>query len=429
MSVHITALEAERFKRLTAVQMKLTPEGLTVIGGGNGQGKTSVLDAITYALGGERYRPSEAKNRDAARPPRIKLTLSNGLIVTRDGKNSALNVTDPKSASSGQRVLDKFVEALALNLPKFMKSTSSEKAQTLLRVVGAGDKLAELTAKESGLVEERRVAGREADRTAKVLEGLAYTADVPDEFISVTELVEQINEAQAMARDKENKERLCDDIASERAGNSSHIDALEEEIEALHGKILAAKQKQVQLTKRQENGEGIISTIVIPDIEPLRESIATAETTNETIRDNRRYNEAKSAARGAAERHDKLDAAVSNVRDDKGDLLAGVKMPLDGLSVVDSELVYNGDLWDCMSGADQLMVSASIVKQINPECGFVLVDKLEQMDVATLGKFGAWAFSENLQIIGTRVSTTAEDCTVIIEDGAIKLPGGDNGQV
>ena len=72
-----------------------------------------------------------------------------------------------------------------------------------------------------------------------------------------------------------------------------------------------------------------------------------------------------------------------------------------------------------MSSAEQLIVATSIVRKLNPECGMVLVDKLEQMDVDTLKEFGAWAEKEGLQIIGTRVST-GEECSIIIEDGYVK---------
>lgn len=59
MSVKITQFEVENVKRIKAVQITPSPTGLTVIGGRNNQGKTSVLDAIMWALGGDRYRPSQ----------------------------------------------------------------------------------------------------------------------------------------------------------------------------------------------------------------------------------------------------------------------------------------------------------------------------------------------------------------------------------
>ena len=78
-----------------------------------------------------------------------------------------------------------------------------------------------------------------------------------------------------------------------------------------------------------------------------------------------------------------------------------------------------------MSGSDQLRVATAIVRKLNPECGFVLLDKLEQMDLHTLQDFGDWLRAEGLQAIATRVSSGGE-CQIIIEDGYVagaeKLP-------
>ena len=84
----------------------------------------------------------------------------------------------------------------------------------------------------------------------------------------------------------------------------------------------------------------------------------------------------------------------------------------------DGELVYHGQKWDNMSGSEQLKVSTAIVRRLNPECGFVLLDKLEQMDLDTLHEFGQWLEQEGLQAIATRVSTGGE-CSLIIEDGYV----------
>ena len=49
MSVKITALEAENVKRIKAVALTPSPTGLTIVGGNNNQGKTSVLDALAWS--------------------------------------------------------------------------------------------------------------------------------------------------------------------------------------------------------------------------------------------------------------------------------------------------------------------------------------------------------------------------------------------
>ena len=106
MSVKIRDFKVENVKRVEAVHAMPTETGLTVIGGNNGQGKTSVLDAIAWALGGDKLRPSDAQRRESVIPPRIHIELSNGLIVERKGKSSALHVIDPTGQKAGQRLLD-----------------------------------------------------------------------------------------------------------------------------------------------------------------------------------------------------------------------------------------------------------------------------------------------------------------------------------
>ena len=44
--VKIIGFEAENVKRIQAVALEPSSNGLTVIGGNNGNGKTSILDAI-----------------------------------------------------------------------------------------------------------------------------------------------------------------------------------------------------------------------------------------------------------------------------------------------------------------------------------------------------------------------------------------------
>ena len=100
--VHITALEVENVKRIQTVSLEPSPTGLTVIGGANNQGKTSVLDAIAWALGGDRYRPDNVQREGSSAPARLKVTLSNGIIVERRGKNCDLKVTDPSGRRGGQ---------------------------------------------------------------------------------------------------------------------------------------------------------------------------------------------------------------------------------------------------------------------------------------------------------------------------------------
>ena len=120
--VKITALEVENVKRVKAVALDCSGQALTIIGGRNAQGKTSILDAIMWTLGGDRFKPTDAL-RDGAEKMATKIELTNGMTVERRGASGALKVTSP-DGKGGQNLLNEFVSAIALDLPKFMHASN-----------------------------------------------------------------------------------------------------------------------------------------------------------------------------------------------------------------------------------------------------------------------------------------------------------------
>ena len=128
-NVKITSLEIENLKRVKAVSLDVTGP-LTVIGGRNGQGKTSVLDSIMWALGGDKFKPSKPV-REGAQKAAVRVELSNGVTVERKGVNGSLHVTSA-TGKGGQALLNEFVSAFALDLPKFMTASGTDKAKLLL---------------------------------------------------------------------------------------------------------------------------------------------------------------------------------------------------------------------------------------------------------------------------------------------------------
>ena len=148
----------------------------------------------------------------------------------------------------------------------------------------------------------------------------------------------------------------------------------------------------------------------------LEESIANIEEINRKVRANMDKDKAEEDARDYKDQYNTLTIEIDKTRQEKTDLLQSAELPLPELSVKDGELVYKGQQWDNMSGSDRLKVSTAIVRKLNPKCGFVLLDKLEQMDTDTLNEFGQWLEQEGLQAIATRVST-GDECSIIIEDG------------
>ena len=403
-SVKINQLEIENVKRVRAVKVEPTASGLTVIGGRNNQGKTSVLDSIAWALGGNRFRPSKPQREGSVIPPSLKITLNNGIVVERKGKNSDLKVIDPSGKKAGQQLLDSFIEELALNLPKFMGASGKEKAQILLQIIGVGEQLASMEKEEASLYSERLAIGRIADQKEKFAKEQLSYPEAPKELVSASDLIRQ--EQGILAKNGENQRKR------------ENLHKLEQEYQRVNEQMEVLLQKQNQLQKDLHMARKDAVDLHDESTAELEQNIADIEDLNRKVRANLDKEKAEDEAKEYKKQYIELTEKITGIRQQKMDLLKKAELPLPGLSVEDGELVYNGQKWDNMSGSDQMKVSTAIVRRLNPNCGFVLLDKLEQMDLETMKEFGSWLEQEGLQAIATRVST-GDECAIIIEDGYV----------
>ena len=408
----INKLEIENVKRVKAVKIEPAESGLTVIGGRNNQGKTSVLDSIAWALGGDRYRPSQAAREGSVIPPHLHIVMNNGLEVERKGKNSDLKVTDPTGKRAGQQLLNAFVGELAIDLPKFMASSSREKAEVLLKIIGVGRQLHELEAQETELYNRRRAIGQIADQKAKFAREMTYYPDAPKEPVSASELIRQ--QQDILARNGENQRKRA-----QAAALLAERNRLAEKVNSLKAELKRYEDQLIQVDEDMNIAYQTAESLRDESTAELERNIQDIERINVKVRANLDKDKAEMDAQQYKNEYDSMTAKLNDVRQKKIDLLENAALPLPGLSVSDGELTYNGQKWDNMSGSDQLKVSTAIARRLNPNCGFVLLDKLEQMDLDTMREFGAWLEQEGLQAIATRVSTGGE-CQIIIEDGYVK---------
>lgn len=417
-NVKINSLEIENVKRIKAVKIEPSANGLTVIGGNNNQGKTSVLDSIAWALGGNKLRPTKPTREGSVIPPNIHIVLSNGLIVERKGKNSDLKVTDPNGRKGGQTLLDSFIEQLALNLPEFMESTEKEKASTLLRIIGVDDQLYALEEEEQKLYNERLVIGRVADQKEKFAKEQVSYDDVPKEPVSASELIRQQQEILARNGENQKKRENVKLYESQKEIKEGRIRQLESQLAAVTTALEEERATKAEIEKNLLIAQTDALTLVDESTEELEKNISQIEEINRKVRANLDKEKAEEDAKAEKAKYDAMTSQIEKVREKKIRLLNNADLPLPELSIEDGALTYKGQKWDNMSGSEQLKVSTAIVRRLNPQCGFVLLDKLEQMDVNTLKEFGAWLEGEGLQAIATRVST-GDECSIIIEDGYV----------
>ena len=424
MSLKVVSLEVENVKRVKRVDMQLAATGLTIVGGSNAQGKTSLLDAIRWTLGGDRYRPS-APGRDGLQAE-TKVTLSNGLVAQIYGKNGSLKVTDPSGKRGGITLVQDFIGTFALDLPKFLNSTAIEKCKMLLDTMpDLGKKLKDLNAEFDKVYQDRLSQGRMVELKDKHAKDLPHTEGVPDTLLTGTEMAEKLSAAMAVNAKNRN---VRDNIVMEKSRLESAVRAVvakTERVSELERMLAEARsQREVVLAdresadKRVKDAESAAASLIDEDESAVKSQMIEIDGINAKVRQNLEKQHAEEEASNLRVDYNAMSTRIEEIRADKVALLDSAKMPLEGLSILDGELIYRGAKWDCMSGAERLKVGTAICSVIKPSCGFVLLDELEKMDMRTLAEFGEWLVEHDMQAIGTRVSD-GDECSVIIEDGSV----------
>ena len=262
---------------------------------------------------------------------------------------------------------------------------------------------------ETQLYNQRHAIGQMADQKAKYAKELPQWDDVPEDPVSASELIQQQQEI--LARNGENQRKR------ERASQlEQQVKMMQERVDSLAKQLQEASEQCAAAMKDLEIARKSVKDLQDENTAQLEQNIRNIEALNVKIRANLDKEKAEDDARQYRDQYDNLTREINSIRNRKINLLNNAALPLPELSVENHVLTYKGQQWDNMSGSDQLRVATAIVRRLNPECGFVLLDKLEQMDTETLQEFGAWLEQEDLQAIATRVST-GDECSIIIEDG------------
>jgi hypothetical protein len=408
-NVKITALEIENVKRIKAVAIDCDGKPLTVIGGRNGQGKTSVLDAIMWTLGGDRFRPSDPL-REGTTAMATKITLTNGVVVERRGADGSLKVTSP-GRKGGQQLLNEFVSAIALDLPRFMNASDKERANMLLEIYpDLGAELNRLNQEAKRIYDERHALGVIVERKKKYAEELPFHDDAPNELLTGTEMTQRLQDQLRMNAENDRLRRELQSVRIKRDAAAKTVADLRARLADAEALLAKADEDLARATTSAES-------LIDEDTSAIQRELEEIDAINAKVRQNLDKARAEAEAADLSHTYNDLTRELEDVRTQRIRLLSSITLPLPDLSIdIDGFLVYRSRRWDCMSGAEQLRVAVAICASVKPECGFVLLDGLEAMDKKQLRDFAGWLAEQNLQAIATRVSD-GDECSLIIDDG------------
>ena len=226
--------------------------------------------------------------------------------MERSGKNASLKVTDPSGRKGGQKLLNEFIEPLALNLPKFMNASDKEKGETLLQIIGVGEELAELDKKENFIYSERTLVGRDADKKSKLAEALEYYPDAPEELVSASDLIKQQQEILAKNGRNEEFRQKASELERQETALRERVNNAEAEVARAKARLEELVEEFNRVSEEKEAAFLDASKLEDEDTAEIEESIANIEEINRRVRanfirqDDRRTGSRKKPAQGSA---------------------------------------------------------------------------------------------------------------------------------
>lgn len=459
----IVRLTAENVKKIRVVE--ITPSGAVVqITGRNGSGKSSVLDAIWWALSGTKHIQS-MPIRKGATSARVTLDMGE-IVVTRrfTEKDSTLTVENAEGARyrSPQRMLDDLIGALSFDPLAFSRMEPKEQFEELKRLVPLEIDVDQLDGLNRADFADRTEVNRQAKAARAQADGIVVPADLPPAPVDAKALMDRMTgavEANALIeRRKGMREKAAANIADARAAAQQAEDGLAEtiaEIERVANERVADYQRQIDALNERMNQAVAKASIDVAaarkktaelaadlraqadatqakldaaeplgvpvDVAALRDELDRAAAANAGIERRAR----KLAFVADAERLEKQSADLTETMaartKAKEAAIAAAKMPVDGLAFGEGVILYNGIPFDQASSAEQLRVSTAIAMAGNPKLRVLRIKEGSLLDEDGLDLIRAMAEGGDYQVWIEQVDTSGR-VGIVMEDGSVVPP-------
>lgn len=442
----VIQLRAENIKRLSAIE--ITPDGnLITIGGKNGAGKSSVLDAIAMALGGQELVPAEPIRKGEAE---ASVTVDLGeFIVTRkfsreqiedvfDGSNrttwgptkSTLVIKNREGAKypSPQALLDKLLGQLTFDPLAFKDAKPADQQRILKDLAGLHETLVTLEAQRQAAYDRRTGFNAQLKRQTAVLDASPFFEGAPEQEVSIQALTEEMNEADVLRREASKKEHTLERAKQTLKGTEQGVVTTKARIQELEN-LLTQARNQLELMEKAAKGQAEELVVLqrdldeyrktIPDFNMITQKMREAEETNQKVRSNEAHLNLKRQVAELKAAADKETKAIEEAIAAREKTIREAAFPVPGLGFSEHGVTFNGVPFEQASTAEQLRASVAIGLALNPKLKVLLVRNGNALDEDSMKLVADLASAADAQVWMEYVTRDAGAVSVMIEDGHV----------
>lgn len=430
--MNIISFRASNIKRLIAVA--IDPKGALVrLTGANGSGKSSTLDGIYYALAGVSTIPSNPI-RDGAETAEVSLSLGvEGVLkykVTRKftrGKTSQVIVESPDGAryASPQALLDRLFGSLTFDPEVFGRMSAKEQLNQLKTLVKLDVDVDALDAQNKADFENRTEVNRRVKQLKESVDLYAggLKADMTVDPIDVAEMLRQIEAASERNRYVDDVARQLEQSKSKIADYRARAKKAREDAEGLL-QGAGALERQADQMEKENDAVDVLVAVDISDLSRAVQDATKENTARQLQRDQRKkHSDAVAAYQLAVQQADALTDRMEKRNAEKRAAIAAAKMPVVGLALGDSEVLFNGQPFNQIASGDRIRIQCEIAAALSPELKIIRIQNGSLLDSSNMAAIGTWAEEKGYQVWIEEVDETG-NVGIYLEDGEVVAVDG-----
>lgn len=409
--MNIVHLTIEDFKRVSSVEITPTDGKPVILTGDNGQGKSSVLDAIFAALTGQDL---EESIRHGERRAKINLTIAGKegtyqieKVYTQAGKRLTIEDADGKPVPKMQTFLDGLIGQLAFDPLAFAGMKAKEQAAALRDACGLDT--TDLDERHKEKYQERTIANREAKAAEAYFDTLPDApAGTPDEEVSAVDAHEELSRLQSTRR-------MADEHQKNVSDQEMHIAHLERDLKTAKEILASIKVDADRAAEDSPTDEAL---------EAAKANLANTDATNKAVRQKREKTVAKKTWKTKAEAAAKLDKEIEKIAAEKAERLAKAKMPVEGMELDGDTVRMAGVPFSQLSTAEQIRISAYMAMAQNPTIKIILIREGALISKQNFAILAEMATSKGYQLWVEKFQENPGLDSLHIEDGSIAYENG-----
>ena len=436
----VMSYQAHNVQKVSDINLDLAGHHLYLVGGKNGQGKTSALNALLMALCGRNgmQKYPEVALKEGESEGWVKVQLSGEsemhddtgftveLLLKRKRDKSVIEEfrildSSGEEAPEPRTLLKKLFKMRAFDPLSFERLDKKQQKEILQKLLGLD--FAAQDAESAKAYAERTVVNREVAKARTQVESLTVHADAPAEEVTTTSLLAKLEAAQAVNKENSEHRKHTAACESQLTQTRNQIAEITVQITNLEGKRESLRAIAKKWVEDHEAAQLAESHLMDIDEAPIRTAMKDLDATNAKVRENKKAAEAHVALKAKQAESERLTKVMEDIAAAQKKAIAEAKFPVEGMSFDEEGVLFNGLPFEQANKAARVLASVDVGMALNPSLRLLVCECGGDLDTETLAALETKLRENDFQMLVELVTRTEADenlCQVVIKDGKVR---------